>query len=417
MGPTTKHASNAPVILGIIAIALLAAGLVPSGCGKKTGTGPQAGPPPVTVARPQARELVDQDEYNGWIEAAATVDVRSRVRGHIDEVHFEAGALIEKDDPLFTLDRRPFQAELDAAAAQRKVYEAQEVAAEKDLVRLRELLQKGGSSQSQVDKAEADVGSLAAQIESARQQVERHRLDLEFASIAAPISGRIGRALLTAGNLVNAGGTDPVLATIVSVDPIYVYFNVDERSLQRYLKMVDAAGSQGEVKRLRDRNSPFSFGLESDDGFPRAGVLDFADIRIDRETGTIQMRGEVPNPDGALVPGSRARVRVPVSLPYERLLVPDTAVLTDQDRKYLLVVGPDGKVLRRDVELGRLQRDGMRIVTKGLQADHWVIVLGLQRARVHFPVTPLDADGKPVALTSAPAQSGAGAPPAETKED
>ena len=395
-------------------------GLCPLGCKKESA--PAGAPPPrVTVAHPEEREIVDYDQYNGWLAAPETVDVRARVRGHIKKVHFQDGQIVKAGEPLFTLDQRPFQADVEAARGQLRVYEAQKVAADKELVRVRELLGKGGASQSQVDKAEADAGALQAQIDSAKQQVERERLNVEYSVITAPIAGKISRALLTVGNLVNAGGSDPLLATIVSMDPIYVYFNVDERALQRYMRMTEEAEPGLRDKPLAERKVPFSFGLETDQGYPHEGILNYAAPEVDRTTGTREARGGIPNPDGKLVPGSRVRVRIPVSRPYKALVVPDTALLTDQDRKYLLVVGEKNVVLRRDVRPGKLLDDGRRIILLSdskegmLKADDWVIVIGLQRARINYPVEPLDASGKPVGPTAS--QPGAGTAPGATRKD
>jgi RND family efflux transporter MFP subunit len=395
------------------------------GCSREPTSAAPKAPPKVTVGHPEEREIVDHDEYNGWLTAPETVDVRARVRGHIDKVHFQDGQIVKKGDPLFTLDPRPFQADVDGAKAQLKVYEAQKVAADKEFVRLRELLGIGGASQSQVEKAEADAGSLDAQIEAAKQQIERNRLDLEYSVITAPIGGRISRALLTEGNLVNAGGSDPLLTTIISVDPMYIYFNVDERALQRYMKMMEEGNPELRKKPLRERKAQFRFGLETDPGCPREAILNFAENKVDRATGTIQLRGEVPNPDAMLVAGSRVRIRFPVSLPYKALLLPDTAILTDQDRKYVLVVGEGSAVRRKDIHPGRLQEDGMRIILpsggKGeeLTKEDWVILVGLQRARINYPVEPLDAENKAVAgpVGSAP-PAGASAPEShEAKKD
>jgi RND family efflux transporter MFP subunit len=376
-------------------------GIAAAGCNREAPPPPQAAAPKVTVAHPEERELVDQDEYNGWLAASQSVDVRARVRGHIQKVNFTDGQLVKKDDLLFTLDKRPFQAQVNAALAQVRVYQAMKVAADKEFIRLRDLLGKGGASQSQVDKAEADAGALDAQIEAAKEDAARHQLDLEYSSITAPIAGRVSRALLTEGNLVNAGGSDPVLTSLVSIDPVYVYFNVDERALQRYMK-ARRAGGQERPSSVKEQKIPFSFALESDEGFPHQGVLNFADNKVDPDTGTIQVRGEVPDPGQTLVPGSRVRVRVPVSNPYRAILVPDTALLTDQDRKYALVIGDKDVVLRRDIRPGKLLDDGMRVALASgkeaaLKKDEWVIVLGLQRARVNYPVAPLDAEGKPIA--------------------
>ena len=206
--------------------------------------------------------------------------------------------------------------------------------------------------------------------------------------------------MLTAGNLINAGGSDPVLTTIVAIDPIYVYFDVDERSLQRYAK---ARGAATRPTSLREVKLAFNFGLESDNGYPHAGVLDFANNEIDPQTGTIQVRGVVPNPTGAFVPGSRIQIRVPISEEKPALLLPDTAVLTDQDKKYVLVVDEKNVVQRRDVELGKLRDDGSRVIRSGSTArsgiteSDWIITQGIQMARVNYPVEPIRPTTQPTA--------------------
>jgi multidrug efflux system membrane fusion protein len=212
--------------------------------------------------------------------------------------------------------------------------------------------------------------------------------------------------MLTIGNLVNAGGSDTLLTTIVAVDPIYAYFNIDERSLQRYQRMRGDA-REAELRTVRERKLPFRFALESDTDFPYAGMLDFAENKIDSTTGTIEVRGTVENKNGVFYPGSRIRVRVQVGDAYEALLVPDTAVLSDQDKKYLLVLGQGNHVLRRNVTLGRLLDDGMRVIVPGkeedarLRPEDWVITIGLQRARINEEVEPVDVNAKPVLFPSA----------------
>jgi RND family efflux transporter MFP subunit len=382
-----------------LAGALLAFAL--AACGEKAV--PPPAPPKVTVAHPEERELVDQDEYTGWLEAVETVEVRARVRGYIAKVYFTDGQIVGTGDLLFELDPRPFQAELQRVREQLGVYEAQKVAAEKEDARMKFLVGKGAVSQREAEKAEAQVKSLESQIGATKEEIARRELDLEYSRITAPIGGKISRALLTVGNLVQAGGTDPLLTTIVSIDPIYVYFNIDERSLQRYQQR-HPRRPEGTLKEAR---LPFRFGLDTDEGYPHDGVLDFADNRVDRDTGTIQVRGVARNPKGRFVPGSRVRVRVPVSDPYKGILVPDTAVLTDQDNKYLLVVDDRSVVHRRDVKLGKLLEDGMRLVLpgdgqdQGLKENDWIIVLGLQRARINYPVEALDASGNPIAQLGA----------------
>lgn len=363
---------------------------------------PAPEPPKVTVAHPEQRTLINYDEYNGWTEASATVEVRARVRGHIDKVDFVDGQFVKTGDLLFELDPRPFQSEIDRAKEQVTIAQAQQEAALKEEERQLDLQSKKAATKSDVERAIAQRKTWDAQINSANEEVKRRELDLTYARITAPISGKIGRAMMTAGNLVNAGGSDPLLTTIVSVDPIRVYFAVDERALLKY-RNENRPGSAGtgEGNPLKDSQVPFEFRLETDDSFVNKGVLDFADNRIDPQTGTIEVRGECANPDGKLLPGSRVRVRVPVSGEHSALLVPDAAILSDQDKKYLLCLNAENVVVRRDVELGRLLDDGMRVILPAakpedsLATDDWIIVLGLQRARVNYPVQPMDADGEP----------------------
>jgi multidrug efflux system membrane fusion protein len=251
----------------------------------------------------------------------------------------------------------------------------------------------------------ATTKTFESQHQSALEEIKRRELDLEYSKITAPIDGKISRAYLTAGNLVNAGGSDPLLTTIVTTNPIQIYIYVDERSLQQYQKRRRKADTEGlHLKPLKEAQIPVEFGRETDVGFPNRGVLDFAENRIDSGTGTIQIRAEASNDKGIFVPGERVRVRVPISDAYQALLVPDTAILTDQDKKYLLCLNEKNVVVRRTIVPGRLLDDGMRVVlstekdeSAPLGPKDWIIVLGLQRARINYPVEPVDASGKTVA--------------------
>lgn len=389
------------ILLGYAFLTCLS-GLLTTGCNRAAATSAPSAPPKVTVSHPAARSITDEDEYGGWLRAAKTVEVRARVRGHILKIHFEDGEFVEKDQLLFELDPRPFQVQIDEAIAAANALKAQQIASDKDLMRNRELARKGAVTQSDLEKSEADALSFAARFAASLQQAERFKLDLEYAKITAPIGGRIGRAMLTEGNLVNAGGSDPLLTTIVSIDPIFAYFTVDERSLQRYQRIRQPAGGDTKPTTLRERQMPFRFALDSDEGFPHEGVLDFAENQVDSTTGTIEVRGIVDNPRGQLTAGSRIRVRVAVGEKYEAVLVPDTAILSDQEKRYVLVLGKENTVLRRDIVPGRLLDDGLRIVRpaaggeESLGKDDWIITLGLQRARINYPVEPLDEDGKPI---------------------
>ncbi len=357
--------------------------------------------PRVTVAHPIARTLTDEADYNGWLEAFKTVDVRARVRGHITKVYFQDGDLVtEGKTPLFDIDEAPFNADLAQTEAQVMALEAQEVSASKLAERDRILIKSNAVSQQDLDKAEADAKSFAAQIMAKKAEADRTRLDLKYAKIIAPLTGKVGKANLIVGDLVNAGGSDPLLTTIVSVTPVYVDFNVDERAIQRY-QQADASRPDKQ-KSLRERGIKFTFGLDTEKGYPHEGTLVFADIKYAEGTGTILVRGVAENKDGLFIPGSRVRVRLPLGEPYSATLVPDAAVSTDQKQKYLLVVGDDKVVKRVNVELGRLLDDGMRVIlTPKLKADAWIITEGMERARLNYPVEPI-SESTPEA--SAPAK-------------
>lgn len=381
----------------LFSVAAAAGFSILTGCQKPVARA-EPPPPKVTVVHPELRQIVSNEDYNGWMDALATVEIRARVRGHIQKIDFKDGEIVKKDQVLFELDPRPFEADIGRAEDQVKVYAAQLVAAQKDEARQKELLKKGGASQTQVDKAEADALSLQAQIDAGNQETKRRKLDLEYAKVTSPIAGRASRAMLDVGNLVNAGGSDPLLTTIVSIDPINVYFYVDERSLQRYQKGREVRAS-GE---LSDARLKFMFGLETEEGYPHEGMLDFADNKIDKATGTVELRGQVKNEKGKFAPGSRVRIRVPTSEPTPALVVPDIALLADQDKKYALVLDAKNVVQRRDVTLGTLLDDGMRIVTPAggvtggaLTPEDRIVVLGLQSARINYPVEPVTPTTQP----------------------
>jgi len=375
-------------------------GLALAGCAGAPASTEAPPPPKVDVGHPVMRELTDEDDYNGWLQASAVVEVRARVRGHIQKVHFQDGDIVKAGQLLFELDPRPYQVQIDQAIARSKAMEAQKVAAVKELARYTELVKTGSVSRSDYEKVQADAESYDAQIAAKAEEVKQYQLDLEFSKITAAIAGTISRAELTEGNLVNAGGSDPLLTTIVAYDPIHVYFSVDERSLQRYMKANRTEGKEPPGP-LRERKLPFRFGLDSDEGYPHAGVIDFADNRVDPDTGTIQMRGVVDNKQRVFVPGSRVRIRVPVSGPYAAVLVPDTAILSDQDKRYVLVVDDKNVVSRRDVMPDELLDDGMRVVLPdasgkaAVAPEEWIIVDGLQRARINYPVEPVKPSAGP----------------------
>ena len=388
--PSQHHRARLAGLLLLPAVLLI-------GCSKE---GPSAGPgeaPKASVRRPVARDLTSALEFNGWMEADKIQQVRSRVRGHIKKVNFTDGQMVKKGDLLFEIDPRPFQAAIDAAKANVKVAEAGVELAQKEYARYAMLARVGAATKEDVETWTAKGEVAAADKLKAEAAVGRADLDLEFSRITADIGGRIGKAQLTEGNLVNAGGSEPLLTTIVSTDPMRIYFNVDERSLQRYARSVNAAGKNVTelLAALKSAEIAFAFALEGESGFEHSGKLAFSDNRVDPQTGTIQLYGTVPNKDGFFVAGARVRVRLPTGKPSPALLVPETAILADQDKQYVLIADKDNVVRRRDVTLGVLTDDGMRAVQPADKLaegekpeDWWVIVDNLQRVRLNYPIDP-----------------------------
>jgi multidrug efflux system membrane fusion protein len=358
------------------------------GCSPPAPPVAETPPPPVTVSQPVAREVVDRDDYEGRIGAVQTVEVRARVRGHLIKVNFKDGELVKQGDLLFEIDPRPYQTTMDAALAQKASADAALKLAKAEYARSSSLARTGAASREEVDVWTAKQATAAAAVRQADAEIEKAQLDLDFTKVIAPINGKISRALTDVGNLVNAGGGETLLTTIVSVHPMYVYFDVDERALLRYRQT--GAGRKADPAKqlsLKELRIPVYVGLEGESGYPHHGFLDFADNRVNPSTGTVQARGELPNPDRLLDAGMRARVQVPISDPRKALLITERAVGTDQGQKYVYVVNDQNGVERRDVKLGRLT-DGMQIVADGLKPTDWVIVNGIQRVRDGMKVQP-----------------------------
>lgn len=387
----------------LMPLSFLGLGFGLSGC-TKTTEAVEPPPPKVTIAHPVTRELTDYEEYNGWTQESERVDVRSRVRGHITQVKFTDGEIVKKDKPLFELDRQPFEAETGRAEGLLGISQAKHAQAVNEENRIKRLYERDAATIQEYEQAQAATKSLLAEVKANTDEVTRRKLDETFATIKAPIEGKIGRAMMTVGNLVSVGVADPVLTTIVDIDPIHIYFNVDERTLAQYREK--RTQSKQPLKPVEEAEIPFDFRMESEKGFPHHGVLNFADNRIDPDTGSIEIRGKADNADHLFLPGGRVRVRVAVSEPYQGVLVPDTAVLTDQDKKYLLCLNDENVVIRKDVNLGKLLDDGMRVILpadgekEGLTTKDRVIVVGLQRARINYPVEPMDEEGKAVEKTN-----------------
>lgn len=358
------------------------------GCDSATPQVAETPPPPVTVSQPVFRDIIEQDDYEGRIAAVETVDVRARVRGHLVKVNFQDGQIVHKDDQLFEIDPRPYQAALDAAKAQLAAADAALELATKEYRRAASLLQSRAASREEVDVWVGKQSVAKAERLKAQAAVEQAQLDLDFTKIAAPIRGKASRTQVTMGNLVNAGGGETLLTTIVSVDPMYVYFDVDERALLRYRQHFRGGQDRKDPEpSVKDLKIPVNVALEGEEGFAHKGVIDFADNRVNPSTGTIQVRGVLPNPKRILDAGMRARVRVPVSDPHKALMVTERAIGTDQGRKFVYVVNDQNVVERKDIKLGRLN-DSLQVVQEGMKPEDWIVVNGIQRVRDGAKVEP-----------------------------
>jgi RND family efflux transporter MFP subunit len=360
-----------------------------AGCKKQAA---QTAPPPPTVSvlQPVAREVVEWDEYTGRLESPETVELRARVSGYLDKVHFKEGKEVKKGDLLFTIDRRPYQAEFDRADADHQRAESQAELAKNDAERANRLIATKAISEEDHDTKTRTYASAQAAVRSAKAALDSARLNLEFTEIHAPISGRIGRALVTGGNLISGGfgaAESTMLTTIVSQDPLHCYVDVDERSILKYLQL----RREGKRVSARDAEIPVEVALANETGFPRQGYVDFVDNKVDPTTGTVRCRGVIANPDHSLGPGFFARLRVPGSGKYPALLLPDRALGSDQSQKFVYVVNAEKKVEFRPVKIGP-SIDGLRVVTGSLKPGEQVIVEGLMRVRpgIVVEVKPLE---------------------------
>jgi multidrug efflux system membrane fusion protein len=338
----------------------------------------------VTVSQPVVREVVELDAYTGRLEAVEAVEVRARVSGYLQAVHFADGAIVQKGALLFVIDPRPYQAELNGAKAQLAQAIAQFERTQKDFARAQHLVKSRAISQEEVDTRAADMRQAAEAVQAARAAVEAARLNVEFTQVKAPISGRISREFVTVGNLINGGTAESTLLTrIVSLDPIYGYFQVDERSFLKYSRLWRNGMRPG----AREANIPVELGLADEAGFPHQGHLDFIDNRLDPNTGTMTARAVFRNPDLALIAGLFARLRLPGSSQYQALLIPDAAIGNDQTQRFAFVVNDQNTVEYRKIEPGPLI-DGLRVIRSGLNPEDWVIVNGVQRVRSGAKVDP-----------------------------
>ena len=357
--------------------------LVLAGCGAKPADPPP--PPAVTAAAVPEREVTDWDEFTGRLEAVDQVEIRPRVTGYIERVAFAEGKEVRKGEVLFEIDPRPYQAELARAEAQLAEARTGAELAAREVARARRLVAVQAISREEYDARVSAQAQGDASVQAAQAAVRTARLNLDWTRVRAPIAGRVSRAEITAGNLVLAGPpTATLLTTVMSLDPVYVYFDADERT---YLKYAGLA-RDGTRPSSRDARTPIYLGLIDEDGqFPHKCYVDFVDNTVNPETGTIRARAVFSNKDHAFTPGLFARLKLEGSGQYRATLVVDRAVGTDQDKKFVLVLKPDSTVDYRSVQLGRLV-DGLRVVTSGLKQGDEVVINGLQRVRPGMKVTP-----------------------------
>ena len=360
-------------VLAVVLVGALAA------CNKPSGPPPgqPPGPPPVSVAAAVEKEIVETDEFPGRIEAIDQVEVRARVTGYIQSVHFKSGAEVKKGDLLFLIEPRPFEAAVAQAQATLGNTRAQLDLARTVLARNKALLAERATSKREYDEAAAAVRSLEAQLRANQAVLDTARLNLSYTRVTAPVSGRVGKAEITPGNLVQGEvPNSPLLTTVVSTHPIYASFEVDEGAFLKY------------IGKSRGGTLPVAVGLADESGFPHEGRLEFVDNRVDPQSGTVRMRAVLDNKAGRFTPGLFARVKLGnAAQPHQAVLVVDRAIGTDQSKRFVLVVNGENKAEYREVKIGRLV-DGLRVIESGLKPGELIVVNGLQRARPGAPVTP-----------------------------
>jgi RND family efflux transporter MFP subunit len=364
-----------------------------AGCARAPAQAPPLPPNQVTVSYPVERSVADYVEFTGQTSAVKTVEVRARVWGFLESLHFTEGAMVNQGDLLFQIDPRPYQALVDQAKGKIGQDDAQLKHNEATYRRYEKLRAQGAATQEDLDRTLADRDAMKATRVTDTADLEAKQLDLDYTTIRSPINGRVSRFEVTEGNVVQSGqngGT--LLTTIVSVDPMYVYFDVDERTLLQVRRLIRS----GSMKNVQESAFPMVIGLADEDGFPHAGMVNFLDNRVDPGTGTLRVRGTFTNHDGLLTPGLFVRCHLPLGEPRKRLMVAEQALASDQEQKFVYVVNDANEVGYRPVETGRLY-DGMRVIEGGLSKGDKVVVKGLQRVR---PGAKVEAEMAPMPTPS-----------------
>ena len=384
------------ILIGFATIALA------NGCKSKSGGGPVAAPlPEVTVARPKTQNVTDYVTFTGNTAPIDSVKLVARVEGYLEKIHFTDGARVKKDEPLFTIQQDQYKAQLAQAEAQLAAQKAALWHAKTELERYKGLIKEDAASQIEVDHWHYERDAAVAGVQSAEAQIAIAKLNLSYTVVKAPFDGRMGRHLVDPGNLVGAMGQQTPLAEIERINPIYVYFTINERDLLRIRQDEKATPHQPII----DRTISAYAGLMNEKDFPHEGRLDFASISVAPTTGTLQLRGLFPNPDFSLLPGLFVRIRVPAAERRDALLVPGDAVSFDQQGEYILVVNEQNVVERKGITTGAQVGEDL-VVTTGLSADDWVIVEGLLQAIPGRAVNPQRSDNSvPSPAKAAPASN------------
>lgn len=382
------------IALAVVAVAALAYWFMSSPQEAQQAGAPGGAPPapPVTVSTPLVETMREWSDFTGQFIAQDSVEIRARVSGYLESVNFSDGELVEKGDLLFVIEPRPFEIALDAAKAQIAQAEAELELAKVQLERTAQLRQKDFASVQTFDERSAEVKNATAARDRVRAEVDQAQLNLDYTRVLAPVSGRVGRHEVSVGNLVVGGtGETTLLTTLVSLDPIWLMFNVSEGDGMTYKRLIQ----KGEVESARNNSVAVEGQLMDEKDWPLKGTIDFVDNQYDRSSGTIRVRASFPNKDLFITPGQFGRVRVPMSQEKPTMLVPDSAVVTDQSTKLLFSVAEDGTVVPKPVQLGAVTDGGLRIVRSGITPEDKIIINGLLRARPGQKVTPQPGEIKP----------------------
>jgi RND family efflux transporter MFP subunit len=367
-------------------------------CDSKSNQYVEPPPPKVTVAQPLQQEVIEYLEFTGTVRAYEEADIQARVAGFLQSMHFIPGTKVNKGDLLFVIDPKEYQAELNAATAELKAARATHHRSEIEYERAKRVFDQGAGRETDVVKWRGERDVALASIERAKAKVERAQLNMSYTQITSPISGRVGRNLVDLGNLVGEG-EPTLLAKVTRSDPMYVYFNLNERDLLEvmatYREAIKEKGYNPDMEPDTRAEIPLYLGLANEEGYPHEGIYDFAESSVDPGTGTIQLRGVFSNPGPApiLVPGLFARLRLPVDKKADALLVTERAIGADQGGTFLMTVGSDNMVAKKPIRMGQLV-DGLRVIEEGLEPGERVIVKGLQRVRPGAKVDPQQIDMK-----------------------